>query len=135
LIYVSGEVVDPDALIRIEAALRRVLSTARGQEMIERLKRDNRRVVIWVNSDGDQRADFFRGYLYIDPSDLPTYLSSRGERRANLERVIAHELGHAVFNETDEGPGELNNILRNEDPVMAELYGHDKYGPYRRILY
>ncbi len=36
-------------------------------------------------------------------------------------RIIAHELGHAVFGIGDAGPGRLSNVLANENPIMLEL--------------
>jgi len=38
-----------------------------------------------------------------------------------LERIFAHELGHAAMYNRDNGPGRMNNVNWNENPVMRQL--------------
>jgi hypothetical protein len=38
-----------------------------------------------------------------------------------LERIFAHELGHAAMGNLDNGPGRMNNVNWNENPVMRQL--------------
>lgn len=42
-------------------------------------------------------------------------------QRSSLEAFVAHELGHSVMGDEDDGPGHMNNIKRNENPVRRAL--------------
>ena len=39
----------------------------------------------------------------------------------SLERIFAHELGHTAMGNLDNGPGRMNNVNWNENPVMRLL--------------
>ena len=43
-----------------------------------------------------------------------------GKTNASAERILAHELGHAIGT-GDEGPGNMNNVNENENPIMEAL--------------
>jgi hypothetical protein len=43
-----------------------------------------------------------------------------GDYPAYLERAIAHELGHTLGTD-DDGPGKMNNVNLNENPISSEL--------------
>jgi len=38
-----------------------------------------------------------------------------------LQRIIAHELGHAAMGVDDIGPKSMDNVIRNENKIMREL--------------
>jgi hypothetical protein len=39
----------------------------------------------------------------------------------SLQRIFAHELGRAAMGNLDNGPGSMNNVNWNENPVMRQL--------------
>ena len=44
------------------------------------------------------------------------------ELPASLMRQVAHELfGHAIDGIGDTGPGDMDNVRRNENPIMMEI--------------
>jgi hypothetical protein len=49
------------------------------------------------------------------------YTSASGGGTYSLQRIIAHELGHAAMGNLDDGPGQMNNVNWNENPVMRQL--------------
>jgi RHS repeat-associated protein len=106
----------------IDTAEAKVLGTARGQQMVEKLKSEDRSIEIRVNNAGKNSAPAPGDYINIDPSSVDMVLTKTGWIPATLERKIAHELGHAVFGDRDIGPGRLENTIRNETPIMKELH-------------
>jgi hypothetical protein len=67
--------------------------------------------------------------LWIDPNCHPQVDMNIGQVPASLERAIAHELGHTLGT-GDDGPGKMNNVNLNENPISTQL-GE----PYYRIRY
>jgi hypothetical protein len=49
------------------------------------------------------------------------YTSASGGGAYSLQRIFAHELGHAAMGNLDNGPGRMNNVNWNENPVMRQL--------------
>jgi len=49
------------------------------------------------------------------------YTSASGGGFYSLQRIFAHELGHAAMGNLDNGPRQMNNINWNENPVMRQL--------------
>jgi hypothetical protein len=60
--------------------------------------------------------------IILDPRDVGAGYTSRfGGGTYSLERIFAHELGHAAMGNLDNGPGQMNNVNWNENPVMRQL--------------
>jgi hypothetical protein len=58
----------------------------------------------------------------LDRHDIGAGYSSRfGGGAYTLERIFAHELGHAAMGNLDNGPGRMNNVNWNENTVMRQL--------------
>ena len=57
----------------------------------------------------------------IDPRFKPPIYTTDGVVRVDLERLVAHELGHIVTGAQDDGRGRMNNINQNGDPIMNRL--------------
>jgi hypothetical protein len=60
--------------------------------------------------------------IILDPRDVGAgYTSASGGGTYSLQRIFAHELGHAAMGNLDNGPGQMNNVNWNENPVMRQL--------------
>ena len=59
--------------------------------------------------------------INVDPSFRPTVQTSEGPRSAATEIILGHELGHAATRARDDGPGNMNNVIQNENPIRIEL--------------
>jgi hypothetical protein len=60
--------------------------------------------------------------IMLDRHDIGAGYTSRfGGGTFTLERIFAHELGHAAMGNLDNGPGRMNNVNWNENPVMRQL--------------
>lgn len=52
----------------------------------------------------------------------PIYLNtSEGLVIASNDRILGHELGHAIGGYFDDGPNQMNNVIANENPIATEL--------------
>jgi RHS repeat-associated protein len=64
----------------------------------------------------------YKGVIYLDPETKKAYfMTTEGPRHPTLIQILAHELGHVVTGAKDDGPDQMNNINRNENPIMKEL--------------
>jgi hypothetical protein len=60
--------------------------------------------------------------IMLDYHDVGAgYTSASGGGTYSLQRIFAHELGHAAMGNLDNGPGNMNNVNWNENPVMRQL--------------
>lgn len=59
--------------------------------------------------------------IYVDPNFHPVTQTTVGPIAATTRRIIAHELGHAVFGTLDNGFANMNNVNQNENPIMNSL--------------
>jgi RHS repeat-associated protein len=60
--------------------------------------------------------------IMLDYHDVgAAYTSAHGGGTYSLQRIFAHELGHAAMGNLDNGPGQMNNVNWNENPVMRQL--------------
>lgn len=71
----------------------------------------------------------------LDYHDVGTSYTSRfGGGTFSLERIFAHELGHSAMGNLDNGPGRMNNINWNENPVMRRLGDLDDRTAYWTVV-
>jgi RHS repeat-associated protein len=108
----------------VRRALGNVLSTPRGHEMEKAARESAVREVIRVNHNGEVSGDprpSGTGEARIDPNARNFVYTTEGVKEASLEREISHELGHSVFHDDDVGPGRMDNVNKNENPIMKAL--------------
>jgi len=99
----------------------RIFGTSRGQEMEQAARTSSRREILRVSHSGELGGDPNTGEARVDP-DVKVYVyTTEGIREASAERKVAHELGHSIFGDFDDGPGSMDNIDKNENPIMIEL--------------
>jgi hypothetical protein len=106
----------------VNRALDLVKRTKRGRELYETMERDPRTCHI-VSLSGFQNAVRVGGTcdIVIDPEFHPEIPTLAGRKSASTARILAHEMGHAATGVGDTGPGQMDNIILNENPVASEL--------------
>jgi hypothetical protein len=105
----------------LDAELNRVFSTKRGQEMLKAIEASGKPIEIRLNNSGDLSSRTPGNYINLDINANPTIQTTAGPIPASTARIIAHELGHAVFGIGDVGTGRMANVTANENPVATEL--------------
>jgi len=109
-----------------QAAVDQVFSTPRGQEMLSQIEgpwyEHGSPQTMNINDYGnDADPALLSGFFSIN-MDANVYIPMQGGRaQASLARIIAHELGHSLMGDDDDGPCRMNNINKNENPVAAAL--------------
>ncbi|MDP5211333.1 M91 family zinc metallopeptidase, partial [Microbulbifer sp. 2205BS26-8] len=112
---------------RIQSELGDIFSTTRGGEMLANL--EDRRSFWFFKKDFvvdltvTNNAYAYPGgdAIYVDPNFHPEIQTTDGPMAATTRRIMAHELGHAVFSTPDDGLYRMNNIIRNENLIMNAL--------------
>jgi hypothetical protein len=120
-------------VIKVAIATDRVLNTARGQELLKQITGPwywhGNPKTLHVNCDKNDSGEVGGSNFWVDPNREVILEMDIGPTPASLERVIAHELGHTLGT-ADDGPGNMNNVNLNENPISTQL-GE----PYHRIRY
>jgi len=115
-------------------ALRTDLSTERGQQMLGKLTArldpvtgQTQTLDVFLDYHvGGSYAQMGGNTIVIDTAQVNgTYFGSQGAGTYDYERILAHELGHAVYARTDY----FNlNTIENENKIMGQLgYTNDRY--------
>jgi len=113
--------VDPD----LQPALMQVRSTPRGDALYHQLQDDPFFVYTIKSVPGLEDAGILMPKskpftVFIDPNWHPDTCSPGGLVPASTARILGHEMGH-LANLHDDGPGQMNNVLINENPIAAAL--------------
>lgn len=123
-VYATGGT--PTQRAAVEASVRDILATPRGKEMEAKIRGPwywpGKPVEVRLNTTGDNYCPRSPGQLaHVDPTAHPVIQTTAGPQPASTSRIIAHELGHAVFGTRDDGPGRMNNVIANENPIAVAL--------------
>jgi RHS repeat-associated protein len=124
----------PDQQTAVVSIVNNVLNTLRGQDLLNQIvgpwywHGDPK--LLTLNSGGNNSADLGGPNVYVDPCSHPLIHTTMGIQPASTARIIAHELGHAVTGVGDTGPGNMDNVILNENPIATQL-GE----PYSRTRY
>jgi hypothetical protein len=114
------------------SAIESIKKTKRGKQLWEKHKKKRKRIKIHKNKKnpvlsggGSSTNNFKDGHseIYFDTTDLQYGYETTGGRfvRATLGEILAHELGHALSDAGDTGPGNMDNVNQNENPIITEL--------------
>lgn len=79
---------------------------------------------VYLSNIPSQTSSQFPQFIHINPDQVgQSYRSSgpTGYDSLTYERLTAHELGHAAMGTLDSGPLRMENVWRNENPVMQQL--------------
>jgi RHS repeat-associated protein len=102
---------------QVTRAIQRIIQTTRGRQIFQQANQSPDTITI---EKGRARYDRNTHTVYVDPCDIPNITTSSGSTPGSLERTIAHEVGHSLGTR-DDGPGDMNNVNLNENPVATEL--------------
>jgi RHS repeat-associated protein len=109
----------------VQDAIDQVLSTPRGQEMLEKIEgpwyEHGTPQSLYISDYGDIDSLAGEGVLFINPNANVWIQTSNGKIVATISRMIAHELGHSLMGDRDDGKCSMNNINKNENPIMKAL--------------
>jgi hypothetical protein len=79
-------------------------------------------LVIVLGAENGTYAQISTRTVAVDLKDVgKSYDSLRPGGIRTFERLMAHELGHVALGYVDLGPGMMDNVIANENPVMREL--------------
>lgn len=110
---------------RIQRSIERVMQTPRGQEMRREAERTFQQERVRIVERGDAGHNEGSQEVRINPrwvdSDGSIVETTDGPLRSSMEAVVGHELGHSIMRDADDGPGQMNNVNRNENPIRRSL--------------
>jgi hypothetical protein len=106
----------------LNVALEVIKRTGRGRQLYDMMEADPRpcRIIALPRTGIAQRIPGTCD-IALDPFAYREVATLAGWKQASLERLLAHEMGHAATNVHDSGPGKMDNVNLNENPVVREL--------------
>jgi len=118
----------PEQQTRVNKIIGNIRMTERGAKILSEIEKGDRRLVIapdWKNNPFYRHDKSGNGTIFFNPYatiniDVEYKNGKTGKTNASAERILAHELGHA-YGTGDEGPGSLDNVNENENPIMEAL--------------
>ena len=117
----------------VDATLARILSTPRGQQLEDQIRGPwywhGSPKTLHINCDKNDSGEVGGSNFWVDPNREVVLDMDIGPVTASLQRIIAHELGHTLGTD-DDGPGRMNNVNLNENPISTQLGEY-----YHRIRY
>ena len=114
-----------------------IKKTKRGKE----LAKENGNIIVHKGSGpgGIGSASRVTGkgtaIIWIDPATKDYWImTTKGFLHATVVRILAHEIGHIVGGDKDDGENDLNNVKKNENPIMKEMGYPERteYAPYTK---
>ena len=101
--------------------------TGRGSVLFAQAILNGAPIATHFNSRGIDQAGAPGGPVDYDPDFLRTVRTTKNSALpVSFDRAVAHELyGHAIDGTLDKGPDHMDNVRRNENPIMMELAPQD----------
>ncbi len=115
--------------VNVQISASHVFSTPRGAQLQGMIDARGFGVNVWIISGRGRGVGPTPSDVYIDPTMRVNVITTMGSVLASLDRILAHELGHAITGIKDDGPGNMANVFANENPIM------DALGEPRRTQY
>jgi Effector protein len=97
-----------------------VKETKRGKELACKAEKSKTTYVIQPTAN-DAYYDPDDHSINIDPNFHPETQTTEGDQPAPTDVILGHEMGHAATGTLDAGPGSMNNVKQNENPIRLDL--------------
>jgi RHS repeat-associated protein len=110
---------DPKSQACLRMAYDVVKSTSPGKKLAEKLEKPGATYTIQPGT-GEAKYDPTTKTITIDPKFHPTVDTKDGPQPASTTIILGHEMGHAT-GDKDDGPGNMNNVNNNENPIRKAL--------------
>ncbi len=117
----------PSAASALDRAYKKVKKTPKGRELCETLENSPDDYILTDKANnflqrGD-KASYSAAFktIVVNPNYHPILNTVAGPQRASTAAVLGHEIGHAATGAGDDGPGDMDNVSRNENPVRDAL--------------
>lgn len=62
-----------------------------------------------------------RNVISVDPNFHPDTQTTAGMQPAPTDVILGHEIGHAITGAKDDGPNNMNNVNKNENPIRRHM--------------
>ena len=133
--YVGGNplgFVDPDGLKvqyggdsaknqELKKAYKKVRKTKRGRQLCEILEKSEVTYTITGDTSNDAFYNPNTNTINVDPNFHPPTSTTDGTQPASTDVILGHEIGHAATGTRDVGPGNIDNVNKNENPIRKGL--------------
>jgi len=104
-------------MAKVREALKLVEATPRGRELLEMQLATGKMLEIKVGDMYVGNSAYAGGPMHINPNYREQILTADGPIWASFERIVGHELGHAVTGVMYEP----HNIALNENPIASQF--------------
>ena len=97
-------------------------STPHGANICNKLERFSENYSITTR--GAPNTAWYEGKtrtIHIDPNFSPVVQTESGPMPADLTTILGREVGHAATKVWDDGPGNMNNVIKNENGIRQQL--------------
>jgi RHS repeat-associated protein len=122
-VYILGN--NPAEHKALRDAFDSVSRTEHGAELINKLEASLTPYIITNDQNGNAYFDPNTSIISIDPNFHPMTQVDTGNscavQPAPTDAILGHELGHAATRINDDGPGKMNNVNANENPIRRQL--------------
>jgi RHS repeat-associated protein len=110
---------------QVIAAVNQIFSTPRGQEMLAQIEgpwyTHGNPQTLNINDYGGDEAVAGSNELSVNPDANVWVLGANGKFKLSLPAIISHEMGHSLMGDLDDGPCDMNNTIKNENPIERAL--------------
>lgn len=107
---------------KLRGMYERLKETDHGRKICQTLERlPETYTITTAESAGSAFYEGSKRTVRMDPGFSPLIYTEEGVVRADPVTILGHEIGHAATKIWDDGPGRMNNINKNENPIREQL--------------
>jgi RHS repeat-associated protein len=113
----------PAGVAALKKAYQNIKKTPRGSVICSTLEQSPDTYYITDSDPYNLHGDYYHRKsktANVDPNYHPLLPTTNGPQPVSTEAALAHELGHGL-GPRDDGPGRMNNVNQNENPVRGAL--------------
>jgi RHS repeat-associated protein len=108
----------------VQTAVDRGAKTPRGQSLVKQIIGGifhGNPITVHVTDNNTARSETPGSNVEVDPNFHPKINTTAGVQAAPTDRIVWHDIGHAVTGTEDSGPGRMDNVRQNENPIAQSL--------------